>query len=285
MEINLNHLANQQIFGSGKFLTTRQDKKNSTVTLIASNSKFQKLMNDIFGIQLRKISKILNTTDGQKALMEGKGDPALLTQNLNRLNQQIRNINKRLLCGKITLIPLPKTESVIKPIRNDSPISNNAKDLFRLLFVDLIHSENIQKVQPLGTQLKLLEEKLKEFNQTHGTKLGCLKTFHSDKLDPWQTIKITEPTITTIGQISPLLTELNQILFEKYGIQSNGGDDCIVIDGKQKNPPQCFQNDQEEIIYPQLLLSLIDIKRVLGIIPDKASYIQALKDAYRGIIS
>lgn len=283
MKINLNHLANQQIFGSGQFLIARQNKNNSTVTLIASKSKFQKLINDIFGNQLRKVSKILNTPEGQKALTEGKN--VQVVQNLNRLNEKIRSINMRLPCGKIAPIHIPKIEPIVKSIMNDPKISKNAKDLFQLLFIDLVHSENIQKVQPLGTQLELLEERLKAFNQIHETKLGCLKTFHSDRLDPWQTIKITDPTITTVGQISPLLNELNQILFEKYGIQSNGGDDSIVIDGKQKNTPQCFQNKEGEIIYPQLLLSLIDFKRVLGIIPDKTAYIQALKNAYHGIIS
>lgn len=155
--------------------------------------------------------------------------------------------------------------------------SKNAKDLFQLLFIDTIDLN----VQPLGKQMKTIEEKLKVFNQTHGTALGCLKTAHSDKMDPWQTIKITEPGITEVGKVSSILNELNQMLFEKWGIQSNGGDDGTVIEGKQKNAPQCFQNSKGEIIYPQLLLTLNDFKRVRGVIPDKKSYIQALKDAYK----
>lgn len=314
MKINLANLLNNKVSG---FVKTNFDKKSSTVTIQVSKSKFAKFINDIFGNETRKLSKILNTPEGQKALKEA-ANQKILVQNLNKINANIQEINKGVLCAKIKPIvipkptvtntpaistvtntpvvpiapntPIPNTPPIpllfpeyALPVMNDPEISNNAKDLFKLVFIDLIHPENLQKAQPLGHQLNLLQEKLDEFNQMHGTQLFCRKTQHSfGTSDPWQTIKLTEPTITTIDQVSPLLNELNQILFEKYGIQSNGGDDCMVIDGRKKNTPQCFKNNKGEIISPQLLLSLIDFKRIFGIINDKSSYIKALKDAYSG---
>ncbi|MBA3236831.1 MAG: hypothetical protein H0T62_00585 [Parachlamydiaceae bacterium] len=165
-------------------------------------------------------------------------------------------------------------------VMNDATISQPVKDLFKFLFVDLIRSNNIEEVQPLGSQLEFIKERLKNMH------LGCRGSQHSDDInDPWQTIKITDPTIYEIGKVSELLKELNDVLFEKFGIISNGGDEGVqgVVRGKQKRTPQCFINSKNEIMNPQLLISLMDIKRILGMIDEKA-YFKALKNPMPNVI-
>lgn len=175
-------------------------------------------------------------------------------------------------------------------VMNDVNISEPVKDLFHLLFVDSIRPNNIEEVQPLGSQLEAIGGRLMEFNREHyfgGIVLGCRGSQHSDDLnDPWQTIKITDPFISEEGKISPVLQELNDVLFNKFGILSNGGDEGAqgVERGKQKRTPQCFVNSKDEVMNPQLLISLMDIKRILGLI-DEEAYFQALKNPQPNVVS
>jgi hypothetical protein len=227
----------------------------------------------LFARILRTLHLAYNDTHSSNVTRKlAKLDPQQLTEISAQLDSKMPTIFKRVF------------PTYAKPMMNDPHVSQPVKDLFRLLFIDMITPKNIKHVQPLESQLSALNEKLKKFNKKHGTSLSFMSSAHaSDKNDPWQTIKITDPKITTVGQLSPVLAELNDLLFEKYGLQSNGGDNWTkgITAGQKKYPPACFFHDkQKKVFTPQLLISLIDIARVIGMISTKEEYLKTLSDAY-----
>lgn len=163
---------------------------------------------------------------------------------------------------------------------DDPNIKQSVKDLFKLVFVDIINEVNLAQVQPLENQLEKINLGLKEFATLHNINLVARGSFHSkNPNDPWQTIKITEPN-KTVGEYSQILVDLNDALHEKFEIIGNGGDNCQVLEGVKKHDPQCFiQKGTGTKMDPQLLISLIDIKRIVGLFSEE-NYIKALKDAY-----
>lgn len=183
-----------------------------------------------------------------------------------------------------------------KAFYNDSSISEVCKKLFRLIFVDIINPNTIESIQPLEQLVKEkgeLANKLREFNVIHFEKdtdnyLGCRGSAHSsNKSDPWQTIKITAPNILALSKTSPILLELKKNLDKHYHLKSGGGGNWnqwlnLSFEDKMKQnkyDPICF-NQNSTIITPQLMLTLIDLRKILGLIKNDKEYITALEQAY-----
>lgn len=183
-----------------------------------------------------------------------------------------------------------------KAFYEDSSISIECKELFKIIFIDIIKPNTIESIQPLeklvGKDGKLTT-KLKEFNDIHFKKdfanhLGCRESAHSsNKSDPWQTIKITAPNILEVDKTSVILLELKKNLDKHYHLKSGGGNNWkqwlnLSFEDKMKQnkcDPLCF-DQKGTIMTPQLMLTLIDLKKILGLIKDNKEYITALEQAY-----
>lgn len=190
-----------------------------------------------------------------------------------------------------------KIPSYARAFFNDISISVACKELFKFIFVDIINPKTIDSIQSLGQFVEKkgkLTNKLKEFNISHfgddtTHHLGCRGSAHSsNKNDRWQTIKITAPHITALGKTSPILLELKQNLDKHYHLKSGGGGDWnhwlnLNFEDKMKQnkkDPVCF-NQNNTIMAPQLMLTLIDFRKVLGLIKNDKEYITALEQAYQ----
>jgi hypothetical protein len=137
MKIYLDSLAKQQAFGKDKFLTTTLNKDKSVASITVKNeltvkNRFQKFFSTLFGTELRKISKVLNNTDGQKALSQLESTQ--LNQNLAQLNHKIAEINPRLLFGKIPIIQVPKPQKPISTTKLEFPQDLTPSDKLMLEF-------------------------------------------------------------------------------------------------------------------------------------------------------
>lgn len=221
--------------------------------------------------------------------------------------KSIENLANQLYKARLSVTPVQNTitSPVIQALPlyahsflQDPAISSTCKDLFKLLFVELINPANIRQLEPLGKNLiPLMKQKLVQFNENYLKEkpllhLGCRgsKAHANNKDDPWQTIKITAPNIQTVGTISQILVDLNNGLHKHYGIQSGGGYDYKSwlelgdrAKGLKKGDPTCFEGDRggkKIIMNPQLQLSLIDIERIIGVIPSEDLYFQKLRGAY-----
>lgn len=184
------------------------------------------------------------------------------------------------------------------PFCNDPTISADCKALFKMLFVKVMNPDNIKSVQPLDTLVSengAITQNLHKFNAKHlaadvTNHLGCRGSMHSaNPNDPWQTIKITAPNINEPGRTSELLVELKKGLDKHYHLKSGGGGNWqewikLPFEEKMKKDkfdPVCFQdNCNGNIMSPQVMLTLIDIKKIIGIIPNDQAYVEALSNAY-----
>lgn len=276
--INSNSIPNARI-SFGRLKPKHKQNSSQVNRGIALHNRIGKFFVDIFGSGTIKAkvegkSYYLNKESCYKLLRDPK-NPDIKYTDAEIINA-LQNIFK-------AQVDVAKKDQYSLEVMDDPNISDQSKDLFKLLFMDVLNPENIDDVQPLGSQLKCIEKKLVNFNTTHGTHLSFRDSAHAfNKSDPWQTIKITDPSANNEGEISETLKELNDVLFEKFGIQSNGGDDWKkgITAGKKKYTPQCFVKEGKTF-EPQLLISLIDVKRILGVIPDKETYIKTLGDAYQ----
>lgn len=161
----------------------------------------------------------------------------------------------------------------------NAEVSVQCQELHFFLFSTLISSRNINNVQPLELLLPDINKFLMHFNLKYSLNLKAIGSQHSSQeQDPWQTIKIIDLSIKTEGQVSNFLNELNDYLHVNYGIISNGGDSKSVKRGQKKHPPVCFIKS-EVVMHPQIQISLMDIKRILGI-TSKTKYFQELQNAY-----
>lgn len=180
---------------------------------------------------------------------------------------------------------------------NDPSISVACKELFKLIFIDTINPNTIDSLQPLGQlvgEKGQLTNKLRVFNTSHFgsdtvNHLGCRGSFHSSSIhDPWQTIKITAPNISELGATSPILLELKKNLDKHYHLKSGGGGNWaqwlnLSFEDKMKQnkfDPICFNQDNT-IMAPQLMLTRIDLKKILGLIKSDEEYIAALEQTYQ----
>ncbi|HEY4832299.1 MAG TPA: hypothetical protein VIH61_07050 [Waddliaceae bacterium] len=183
-----------------------------------------------------------------------------------------------------------------KAFYNDLSISAECKELFKFIFIDIINPNTIESIQPLEQLVEKkgkLTNKLREFNVIHfgedtDNYLGCRGSAHSlNKSDPWQTIKITAPNISELGKTSPILLELKKNLDKHYHLKSGGGSNWnqwlnLSFEDKMKqnkHDPICF-NQNRTIMTPQLMLTLIDLRKILGLIKSDKEYITALEQAY-----
>lgn len=179
---------------------------------------------------------------------------------------------------------------------NDLSISPKCRELFKELFIDIINPSKINNIQPLGQLVAAggeLSTKLYEFNAKYfpndpSQHLGCRGSNHSsDENDPWQTIKIVAPNIKTLGETSGLMLELKKGLDKHYHLKSGGGGNWTEWVKKpfeekmklNKYDPVCF-SEKGGIMTPQIMLTLIDIKKIVGIIPNDEKYVEALSNAY-----
>lgn len=184
------------------------------------------------------------------------------------------------------------------PFCDDPLLSDACKALFKKLLVETLNPVNLNAVQPLGGLVSAQGEialALAQFNEAYFRNeseqhLGCRGSAHADDgTDPWQTIKITAPHILEPGKTSALLLELKRGLDKHYHIKSGGGGDWqawleLPFEAKMKKEkydPVCFvDSDTSAIMTPQVMLTLIDIKKIIGVIPDDKAYVAALSNAY-----
>lgn len=87
--------------------------------------RIYKFLSDIFGIELRKISKICRSSEGQKIILEkDENDQQIISENVKEINKRIQKINKRLfLFSKINPITIHNTPAE----KNTSPNSQPKK--------------------------------------------------------------------------------------------------------------------------------------------------------------
>ena len=159
-------------------------------------------------------------------------------------------------------------------------VSSAQRDLYAILFTQIFTQQTLASTDCLGDKIEEVAEKLQAFNSKYSTNLGVRGSQHSGhSKDPWQTIKITDNSITTPGETSDILVGLNDLLHSQYGVQSNGGDNGRFAQGQKKRDPQCFIKNGV-LMNPQIQLSRIDIKRVLELTTPN-EYFDELQQAYQ----
>jgi hypothetical protein len=194
---------------------------------------------------------------------------------------KIQYIDKKLKDDKSEFVkqPAKKLDATNEILQNEA-INPQVEILLEYLFVKLINRDNLDSVQPLGKLLNQINEFLNSFNKMHSIFLKAIGSRHSsDPSDPWQTIKIIDNGIFSKGATSPFLAELNDVLHQRFGIVSNGGDEGPNRIGQKKRTPVCFQQKNGNYMHPQLQISHIDIRRILEVIT-KEEYINELKNAW-----
>ena len=185
------------------------------------------------------------------------------------------------ICNKNTNITT-SNKSITSNYSEKVNINKQSEKLFKLIFEESINSKNFNSIRNLGNKIETINLKLNEFNQENKTKLKCIGSYHTKcDSDPWQTIKIIDESISTPGKESPVLKNFHEILTNKHGIVTNGGDrgPNSINKNTPKRVPACFKKFNGIIIHPQIQISKIDVEKILF---DKNSddYVKALKSAY-----
>lgn len=130
-------------------------------------------------------------------------------------------------------------------------------------------SENLQAIVPD------LENFFKKFNKKHGTKLGAMTAeSHGGDLDSWQTFKLVDRAVGEAGKESPILKELNDLLYEKYGLLGN---DRALSGGLEKKRTSSSFLQSNELMYPQIQLTRVDAHKILNLI-DTNTYREVIQE-------
>lgn len=157
------------------------------------------------------------------------------------------------------------------------------KELCDILFNNYFDKDSIEDLLPLGDCIEAIQGLIDAFNKKYDLKIEVMQTMHSYKPDdPWQTLKFIDHAVTKVGEPSLFLNQWNDYLYETHGLMGNGGDNGTVVKNQKKRAPVGFKKETASFCYPQLQLSLIDLRKILKMITPE-QYFKELQDAYKRI--
>ncbi len=119
--------------------------------------------------------------------------------------------------------------------------------------------KNGQEDANLGRVVPGLRKQLGRINTEYGTKLDLWTTIHKGDQDPWQTIKFVDTKPRAVGQESPPLRALHQILGDRYRLKSGNTQSGNL---KDKRVPTFSVGSQKNILYPQYQITRFDALRI-----------------------
>ena len=151
--INLNYIANQFFnFSISSIKKINSDaKKSSVMCLFLENN------NKVY-ILLTKRSNNLSNHAGEICFPGGKPDPQdkdLVDTALREAKEEL-GIQKALILGKLSSIPLYTSDFRLEPVVgfiDNSPLHPNPDEVSAILFVDLLRTIDLPKIDGIPTQL------------------------------------------------------------------------------------------------------------------------------------